>query len=85
MHIINRNDIENMMDILHPILDESTLIHIDDEGLSKLLKHYWFLQQCAQDITANFPFSYEVVYIASTTGLLTLKTNTFQRLDMMEV
>ncbi|MFJ5759231.1 hypothetical protein ACIQAA_08800 [Neobacillus sp. NPDC093182] len=61
MDLINGEDIEKMMEILNPVLDETTLIHIDDEGLSKLLRQYWFLQQCAQDIVEKFPFSYEVV------------------------
>jgi hypothetical protein len=49
MQLINREDIENMMEVLHSNLEESTLIHIDDEGLSKRLKYHCFLQQCPRD------------------------------------
>jgi hypothetical protein len=61
MNIITIEEMENMLERLHPNLDVSTLIQIEDEDLSKVLKHYWFLQQCERDIQANFSFTYEEI------------------------
>jgi hypothetical protein len=61
MHIITIEEIENMIERLQPQLDVSTLISIEDEGLSKGLMVYWFLQQCEQDIQAHFSFTYEEI------------------------
>ena len=79
MKLITKEDIEKMMGSLNPILDESTLVHIDDEGLSKLLKEYWFLRQCAQEIIANFPVSYEVVLYSQYYWFVTFKNQYFSR------
>ncbi|MBY0148932.1 hypothetical protein [Neobacillus niacini] len=63
MNIITIEEIENMLERLHPKLDVSTLIQIEDKDLSKILKHYWFLQQCERDIQAHFSFTYkEILY-----------------------
>lgn len=61
MHIITIEEIENMLERLHPKLDVSTLIQMEDEDLSKVLKHFWFLQQCEQDIQTHFSFTYEEI------------------------
>lgn len=61
MHIITIVEIEDMSKRLQPQLDESTLIPIEDKHLSKLLKYYWFLQQCEQDIQTHFSFTYEEI------------------------
>jgi hypothetical protein len=79
MQLINREDIENMMEVLHSNLEESTLIHIDDEGLSKRLKYHCFLQQCAQEITAKFPFSYEVVLYSQYYWFVNFKNQYFSQ------
>lgn len=79
MHLINREDIEKMMEILHPVLDEITRIHIDDEGLSKLLKQYWFLQQFAQDIVEKFTFSCNVVLYSQYYWFVNFKNQYFSK------
>jgi hypothetical protein len=44
MHIINIVEIENMVERLQPQLDGSTLISIEDEDLSKVIKYWGLLE-----------------------------------------
>lgn len=79
MHIIKKEEIDRMNETLRPKLDESNLILIDDEDLSKLLKPFWFLQQCAQDIMANFPYSNEVILYSQYYWFVNFKNQYFSK------
>ena len=61
MHIINKEEIDRMIETIHPKLDESNLFHIDDEDLSSVLRYYLFLQQFPQDIITHFPVTHEEI------------------------
>ncbi|UGB30537.1 hypothetical protein [Metabacillus sp. B2-18] len=63
MKIINRKELENLFETLHPKLDLSNIITVEDEELSQVLHYFLFLKQFIQDIVANSPFNYcEVLY-----------------------
>lgn len=61
MNIIPREEIETLFERLHPELDSSIIITVDDEELSKILHYFLFLKKCIQDIVADSPFTYEEV------------------------
>lgn len=61
MNIITKEEIENLFETLKPNLDESNIIVLEDEELSKLLKYYLFLQQFVQDIITHSSFTHEEI------------------------
>ncbi|HWO97419.1 MAG TPA: hypothetical protein VNM45_14020 [Bacillus sp. (in: firmicutes)] len=79
MNIINEQEIEKMFEALHPRLDESNLLITGDESLSKIFKHYLFLQQCAQEIIANFSFTYEEILYSQYYWFVYFKNHYFSK------
>jgi hypothetical protein len=61
MSIITREEIEDLFETLHPKLDLSTIITVNDEELTKVLHCFLFLKQYEQDIVDHSSFTYEVV------------------------
>lgn len=61
MNIILEQNIESMFETLQPKLDESNIIRLEDEGLTKLLKCFLFLQQFAEKLVADFSYTYDQV------------------------
>lgn len=61
MKIIDSQRIEELYKNLNPQLDMSNIIRIEDEALARLLNHFLFLQQYAENIIANLSYTYEEI------------------------
>jgi hypothetical protein len=61
MNIIAREEIEILFETLQPTLNLSTIITIEDEGLSKRLHYFLFLKQYLPEIVAHSGFTREKV------------------------
>ena len=60
MSIITREEIEDLFETLHPKLDLSTIITVNDEELTKVLHCFLFLKQYEQDIVDHSLFSEKI-------------------------
>ncbi|MEH7246903.1 hypothetical protein V7114_09000 [Neobacillus niacini] len=85
MKIISVDEIEILFKKLRPVLDKSNIIIIEDEGLSKILKYYLFLEQCTDEIIVNSSYTFEDILYSQYYWFVTFKNQYFLVLDMTEV